>query len=67
MFIVFFRKRLWSKVGALGGAGILVEMLEAMYKDDTVAIDVNGSIGGLIGLDRGVKQGKLCIMNITIE
>ena len=34
-------------------------MLEAMYKDDTVAIDVNGSVGGFIGLNRGVKQGKL--------
>ena len=56
-----FRKRLWSKVEALGGAGELVGILKAMYRDDTLAIDVNGSIGGLINLGRGVKQG--CILS----
>ena len=45
----------------LGGQGILVEMLEAMYNNDALAIDVNGSIGGIIKLSRGVKQG--CILS----
>ena len=56
-----FRKRLWSKIGALGGEGTLVGILEAMYANDTVAIDVNGTVGGLIGLSRGVKQGELLV------
>ena len=46
---------------SLGGAGELVGILKAMYKDDAIAIDVNGSIGGLISLGRGVKQG--CILS----
>ena len=56
-----FRRRLWSKIEALGGAGELVGILKAMYKDDTLAVDVNGSITELISLGRGVKQG--CILS----
>ena len=53
-----YRKRLWSKIRAFGGGGKMVGILEAMYSNDTVAIDGNGTIGGLIGMTRGVKQGK---------
>ena len=58
---IIFRQRLWSKIAALGGEGELVDILKEMYKDDTIAIDVNGSTGGLISLGRGVKQG--CILS----
>ena len=52
---------MWSKIEALGGAGELVGILKAMYEKDTIAVDVNGTIGGLISLGRGVKQG--CILS----
>ena len=55
------RKRLWSKIGALGGVGTLTGILEAMYTNDTISIDVNGELGELITLTRGVKQG--CILS----
>ena len=32
-----------------------------MYTGDKVAIDVNGSVGGLLSLTRGVKQG--CVLS----
>ena len=32
-----------------------------MYTEDKVAIDVNGNVGGLLSLSRGVKQG--CILS----
>ena len=48
-------------MSALGGAGTLVGILEAMYTGDKVAIDVNGSVGDLISLTRGVKQG--CVLS----
>ena len=41
---------------------MLVGILEAMYEGDSVAIDVNGRVGGLIGLTRGVKQGKFFLI-----
>ena len=54
---ICFRKRLWSKLKATGVSGALVGVLEAMYTGDCMAIDVNGDLGGLISLSRGVKQG----------
>ena len=38
-----------------------MDILKKMYKDDTIAIDVNGTTGGMISLGRGVKQG--CILS----
>ena len=45
----------------MGGEGLLKGLLEAMYYEDTLAIDANGEIGGFIKLTRGVKQG--CILS----
>ena len=61
LYIYICRKRLWSKIAALGGAGTLVGILEAMYTGDKVAIDLNGSVAGLLSLSRGVKQG--CVLS----
>ena len=38
---------------------MLVGVLRAMYEDDTITVDVNGTVGGLIKLNRGVKQGSI--------